>query len=102
MPKDELPSLESLQRKIDEAKTHAGSEKQDAPTSQEGIGSAMRLGLELVSGVIVGSVFGYFIDRWLGTMPLFFVICFFLGAAAGFKNMLRDAKKTQEDNRTNS
>ena len=57
----------------------------------------MKMGLELVAGVAVGSLGGFFIDRWLGTMPLFFIICFFLGAAAGFKNMIREVSRKKTD-----
>jgi ATP synthase protein I len=83
--------FDALQRKIDEAKAQSDTGKREPSESGEGLGIAMRLSVELVSGVAVGSVIGYFLDRWLGTMPLFFIVCFFLGAAAGFRNMLRDA-----------
>jgi ATP synthase protein I len=102
--KDVLPSLDTLQRKIDEAKSRTDSRKpEESPEgSQNGIGQGMRMGLELVSGVAVGSVFGYVIDRWLGTMPLFFIVCFFLGAAAGFRNMVREAGRNADDNGSNA
>lgn len=85
-----LDPLETLQRKIETAQAErAEKERDDDPSPQENLGTAMRLGVELVAGVGVGSVFGFFVDKWLGTMPLFFILCFFLGAAAGFRNMLR-------------
>jgi ATP synthase protein I len=92
---DSLPSLGKLQGQIDEAKRRQAEKepKSDEPVSP---GDAMRMGLELVAGVGVGSTFGYFIDRWLGTMPLFFIVCFFLGAAAGFRNMIREASGKKE------
>ncbi|MBN8530539.1 MAG: AtpZ/AtpI family protein [Alphaproteobacteria bacterium] len=43
----------------------------------------MRVGVELVSGTAVGGFIGYSLDKWLGTMPLFFLICLILGIAAG-------------------
>jgi ATP synthase protein I len=97
-PKDPLPSLDSLQKKIDDAQTkigmdQAGKEKQDDTSVRGDMDKAMRVGVELVSGVAVGSIFGYFLDRWLGTMPLFFILCFFLGSAAGFRNLIREARK---------
>src|SRR5687768_5319 len=98
MPKsdDPLPSLGNLQERIDEAKRRQADKEPEAdePVSA---GDAMRMGLELVAGVAVGSTFGYFVDQWLGTMPLFFIICFFLGAAAGFMNMIREAKGKPEE-----
>jgi len=98
-PNDPLPSLESLQKKIDTAKVQSGIEKQGDASGEgaSGAGQAMKLGAELVSGVAVGSIIGFFLDRWLHTLPLFFIICFFLGAAAGFKNLMREAKRNTDD-----
>lgn len=97
-PAAPLPSLESLQGKIDSARSHTGIEKQgeSSADSSKGIGDAMRIGIELVSGVAVGGVAGFFLDRWLHTLPLFFIIGFFLGAAAGFRNMIREAGKNSD------
>jgi len=87
---DPTPSLRDLQERIDEAKRRQGDKAQsDEPITSPG--DAMKMGLELVAGVAVGSTFGYFMDHWLGTKPWFFIICFFLGAAAGFRNMIREA-----------
>ena len=92
---DSLPSLDKLQERIDEAKRlQAKGQDNEEPMNP---GDAMKMGLELVAGVAVGSLGGFFIDRWLGTMPLFFIICFFLGAAAGFKNMIREVSRKKTD-----
>ncbi len=92
---DTLPSLESLQTRIDSAKLLIDSDNnndssEDAPKD---MGDAMRIGIELVSGVAVGGASGYFLDQWAHTMPLFFIIGFLLGAAAGFTNMVREARR---------
>lgn len=93
-PEKPLPSLAELQNKIDQAKVPSGDE--EAASSSSDMRQGMRLGVELVAGVAVGSTAGYFLDRWLGTMPLFFIICFFLGVAAGFKNLLRGIAENDE------
>ncbi|MDE3060624.1 MAG: AtpZ/AtpI family protein [Pseudomonadota bacterium] len=90
---DDLPSLDELQRKINKARD--SGEKQDASGSS-GAGRGMQMGLELVAGVAVGCVIGYGLDRWLGTLPLFLILFLFLGAAAGFRNMIRQAGKIDE------
>lgn len=94
-PDQNLPSLEDLQHKIDEANIQKGVKKEgeSESSSTTGMGAALQVGVELVSGVAVGSLIGYFLDRWLGTMPLFFITCFFIGAAAGFKNLVRNARR---------
>ncbi|MGD8327165.1 MAG: AtpZ/AtpI family protein [Sphingomonadales bacterium] len=53
------------------------------------MGIGFRLSLELVVAVVVGSLLGYGLDRWLGTFPLALIVFFAIGAAAGVKNMLR-------------
>lgn len=98
MPDSNDP-LAKLQRDIDEAKSHQGKERPVGTASgaedREGMGQAMRYGVELVSGVAVGGFVGYVIDRWLATFPVFFIICFFLGAAGGFRNLLRELNKNR-------
>jgi ATP synthase protein I len=47
------------------------------------------LGIELVAAVLIGTGGGYKLDEWLGTTPLFLLIGFFLGSAAGFLNIFR-------------
>lgn len=50
-----------------------------------------RVATELVAGVAVGTFMGWLFDGWLGTSPLFMVVMFFLGAAAGMLNVWRMA-----------
>lgn len=92
--KDPLPTLDELQRKIDEAKALTGNEKHDGsavpPQDQR---NAMRLGTDLLSGVAVGGVIGYLLDRHFETSPVLFILFFLLGFAAGVRNILRGVKK---------
>lgn len=55
----------------------------------KGIGLALRIGTELVAGVILGAAIGWFLDRWLETRPLFLILFFVLGSAAGMLNVYR-------------
>lgn len=93
-----LPSLDDLQRKIEEVQATTGmkSAGASADDSSGSVGSGLQVGIELVSGVAVGALIGYFLDRWLGTMPLFFIVCFFVGAAAGFRNLIRSTRQDDE------
>ncbi|MCE3233503.1 MAG: hypothetical protein K0R98_1760 [Rickettsiaceae bacterium] len=86
---DKLPSLQELDKSIKEAKKRAsGDDRQE----NSGAG-AMRTSIDLLSGVVVGSVAGYYLDKWLNTLPLFFIICFFLGVAGSALNIYRTVKK---------
>ena len=40
------------------------------------MGSAFRLGTELVAAVVVGTIIGFILDNWFGTKP-WFIIFFF-------------------------
>ena len=61
-----------------------------------GMGLGFRIAIELVAGIAVGVLIGFFLDRWLGTRPLFLVVFLFLGAAAGVMNIYRAAKGIDE------
>ena len=62
------------------------------------MGSAFKLGTELVAAVTVGTIIGFILDNWFGTKPLLIIIFFFFGAAAGMLNVIRTAKKMQKEN----
>lgn len=57
------------------------------------MGKAYRIGIELVIAVAVGGAIGWFLDKWLETTPWLFIIFFFLGVAAGFRNVYKAAQK---------
>ena len=56
-------------------------------------GAGVQAGIELVAGVVGGGLIGYGLDRWFETWPLWFIVLFFLGAAAGMLNAYRHIKR---------
>ena len=101
---DHLPSLDSLQRRIDDThikseRTGKGTEEQDEASraAQSGLAEITRLAWGLMSGAVVGCGGGYGLDRWLGTSPLFLIAGFFIGFAAGLYNLMRQIKKDHLD-----
>jgi ATP synthase protein I len=52
-------------------------------------GVGFRAGVEVVSALVVGVGLGWFLDRWLGTWPWLFLLCFVLGGVAGVLNVYR-------------
>ncbi|MGH6720321.1 MAG: AtpZ/AtpI family protein [Alphaproteobacteria bacterium] len=89
-PLDELgerlaAARDALARRTGEGSSGPGSDAR-------GYGFAVRLAIELVSTLAVGVLLGWALDRWLGTAPLFLVVMFFLGAAAGAFNVYRVTK----------
>ena len=61
------------------------------------MGSAFKLGTELVAAVAVGTIFGFILDSWFDTKPWLIIIFFFLGAAAGMLNVIRTANRMQKE-----
>ena len=61
------------------------------------MGSAFKLGTELVAAVLVGTIIGFILDSWFDTKPWLIIIFFFLGAAAGLLNVIRTANQMQKE-----
>ena len=61
------------------------------------LGNAFKLGTELVAAVAVGSIIGFILDNWFGTKPLLIILFFLFGSAAGINNVIKAAKKMQEN-----
>lgn len=50
---------------------------------------ALELPFVLVSAIVIGGLFGYLLDRWLHTKPLFLLILGGMGFYAGVRDVLR-------------
>ena len=61
------------------------------------MGSAFKLGTELVASVGVGTIIGFILDTWFDTKPWLIIIFFFLGAIAGILNVIRTANRMQKE-----
>ena len=53
----------------------------------------LNIATDLVSGVLVGLVGGFYLDKWLGLTPLFTIIFLIIGMAAGFRMVWKEMKK---------
>ena len=84
------PSLDDLGDRLEKARSRNDPWRQDkAPRS--GYGAAFQVATEMVATLAVSVGLGWLLDDWLATGPLFLVIFFFLGAAAGGLNVYRRA-----------
>ena len=99
------PRLDDLERRLRsagarETEESVGQQSSDQATS--GIGAALRVTVDLVAGIAVGTFIGWLLDGWLDTRPWFMIAFFVLGAAAGFRNVIRTAQRLDEAARQSS
>jgi len=86
--------LTDLGKRFDEAQQRQAAGAKRPPPSQAGI--AGRFATELVAALVVGGGLGWGIDWLFGhfgfhTRPVFLIVFFVLGAAAGIRNVMRAA-----------
>lgn len=89
------PDSSDLRERI--AKAQAERAKQDEKTKRaqeqyesiSGASMALRLAAEMVSALVVGIFIGILLDRWFKTSPLFLLIFFGFGLAAGILGGIR-------------
>tara|TARA_A100001015_G_scaffold186339_1_gene207389 strand:+ start:1121 stop:1405 length:285 start_codon:yes stop_codon:yes gene_type:complete len=94
-----MTDLEDFKTRLKIAKSKI--EKQiNSDTEKKGtfMGSAFKLGTELVAAVAVGTIIGFILDSWFDTKPWLIIIFFFLGTAAGITNVIRTANRMQKEN----
>ena len=93
-----MTDLEDFKTRLKIAKSKI--EKQiNSDTEKKGtfMGSAFKLGTELVAAVAVGTIIGFILDSWFDTKPWLIIIFFFIGTAAGILNVIKTANRMQKE-----
>ena len=84
--------LKRLGEKLDASARHpTQTEPAPQPSNASAMARGFRLSTELVAGVFVGAVLGWFLDRTLGISPWGLIVFVLLGFAAGVLNVIRGA-----------
>ena len=88
--------LTDLGKRLDELQTKQAGRTKRPPPNQSGI--AFRFATELVAGLVVGGGLGWGVDWLFGhfgyhTRPVFLVLFFIVGIAAGIRNVMRAANE---------
>ena len=65
------------------------------PSAWRGLAELSSIGLTLVLATVIGTVAGYYADRWLGTGPWLLLLGLVFGIAAGFVSMYRSIKAAE-------
>ena len=66
-------------------------------TKRRSVGRALKIGSDMIAGVVVGGLIGYWLDLAFETRPVLFVLFFLLGIAAGLLNVLRTARQIEKE-----
>ncbi len=91
---DDDKQIKSLNQRIQKAKTTLNPGKDKPPSP---VGKAMKIVVEIVAAMAVGVVIGILVDNYFDTQPIFIIIFFLLGSAAGILNVFRVAKSLQKN-----
>jgi F0F1-type ATP synthase assembly protein I len=71
----------------------------EEPSPWRSLATLSTVGLTFVVATAGATVGGYFVDRWLGSTPLFTLIGIGIGAAAGFRELLRALRRAEQQER---
>lgn len=87
---------DSFENRLQAARVKQGLDTPPKPTGHgtEGSGASpwgigLRLGVEMVSSLVVAIAIGYGLDRYFGTKPILLLVFLPLGIAAGVLNVWR-------------
>ena len=81
--------VDDFERRLNAARGRRAPEPTARPAGPSAWGIGARVGVELLSALVVGLAIGWGLDRWLHTAPLFLVVFVLLGGAAGVANVWR-------------
>jgi len=90
--RDQHTQSSEFRARIDKARAKAKPASSDASAKAVGI----RIGIDLLAGVLFGLGSGILLDRWLGTAPWLLVTMLALGFGAGIRNVIRTAELEQK------
>lgn len=85
----EPDDLRALEARLEDMRRREAAKNRKPPPSPMGV--AYRFATELVVAMVVGGGIGWGLDKAFATRPVFLIVCFLLGAAAGIRNTVRTA-----------
>jgi len=88
--------FEDFDARMRRLRGEAGLDEPEADSKGSVGGMGLHVGIELVAGLIGGTLIGYGLDRWFGTWPVLAIVFFFLGAAAGMANAYRYIRRLSD------
>ncbi len=100
-PEGDRRRVEALQARLraareNEARQHAPKGPESGMSHRQ-TGVAYRVLVDMIAGLLVGGLVGYWLDRWLGWTPYGLVVCLILGFAGGVNNAWRAIRAYSEE-----
>ena len=94
-----MKDLDDFKTRLKIAKSKLQKKNLEKDDKKKGVflGNAFKLGSELVAAVAVGTIIGFILDNWFDTKPILIIVFFLFGAIAGIVNVIRAAKKMQNE-----
>jgi F0F1-type ATP synthase assembly protein I len=69
------------------------------PSPWRSLGGLASVGITFVIATAGATIGGYYLDRWLTTLPVFTLIGLALGVATGFREFFRMIKQSEDEER---
>jgi F0F1-type ATP synthase assembly protein I len=69
------------------------------PSPWKSLGGLATVGITFVVATAGATIGGYYLDRWLGTLPVFTLIGLGVGVAVGFREFFRMVKEAEREER---
>ncbi|HEV8441593.1 MAG TPA: AtpZ/AtpI family protein [Methylomirabilota bacterium] len=69
------------------------------PSPWQSLGGLATVGITFVVATAGATIGGYYLDRWLGTLPVFTLIGLGIGIAVGFREFFRMIKRAEDEER---
>lgn len=100
-PEEDRKRLDALEARLREARAQAPKPRSEDPAasgmSHRQTAVAYRVLVDMIAGLLVGGVLGYWLDRWLGWAPWGLVALLVLGFIAGANNAWRAIRSLQAE-----
>ncbi len=91
--KDQHSQFREFDAKLEELSARGGSRRRERRRGGRALSQGMQAGIDVLVGLVGGLLIGFGLDDWLGTRPLFLIVFFVLGSAAGIRNAMRDLRR---------
>ena len=96
-PEADRRRIDELQAQLKKARGTVEKPRESSAVSHRQTAIAYRVLVDMIAGLLVGGLLGYWLDRWLGWTPWSLVTGLIVGFAAGVNNAWRAIRVFSDD-----